>query len=292
MDPGSKSLFGIAAEQVTSTTRATWSQQDINTFHTFAKDVWQSGITGSFADLPSHLELIDLVQDLGLLEFWNMRNTNGDRLGPILKKKMVRKLEKVWNHDLPALLLVSDAVRVSPGRARLQQQPSACSLEEPDELQQPVTSEDMALRKFCRITASGSIKKPHATTFTIRAPGLRLATMLQPAAGGHEKSSGGLVLRSLGASESVSVRHTALSRLQHAIRRRIESVPMIQAPPTPGDLARKRGRTIVRTRAGATSTSNNEEKKREEEDEEDNDEYDVLAKMKVDLDRRWNKYVE
>lgn len=117
-DAESKLVFGISAWQVTSATRARWSQHDIATFQKFAQGLRASGMAGSFAKLPPDLDIIGLVQDLDLLQFWDMHNTDGQRLGPILKKKIVRKFMEIWN-DLPVLFQGSAAVRTSTGRTRL-----------------------------------------------------------------------------------------------------------------------------------------------------------------------------
>lgn len=271
--PDNKLIFGVPASQVTSTTRAAWSQRDTAIFRSFAQGIWQSGITGSFANLPPTLELIDLVRSLGLIQFWDLHNVQGERLGPILKKKVVRKLENVWSNDLPALLQAFSA--------------AANSSEEPDELaQQPAT------------IAIGSIKKPFGTTTTRsrhrrhrssthHRVGLRLATMLKPApfAGFGRNSGNDLIFRLLKLDISDS-------RVQLAAQRSIKrkNIPLIQDAPTPEELARKRGRTILKNHA-ITATESASSKKVDDNDDDDDDfEDDHLAEIKKDLDKRWNRY--
>lgn len=81
-------LFGIAVLQVTSSTRAKWSDEELIVFRNFAAK--QINKPSAIADISA------LLRDLKLDRFTAICNVNKDLLGPIIEVKVRRKLQSVW----------------------------------------------------------------------------------------------------------------------------------------------------------------------------------------------------
>lgn len=85
-------LFNITATEVTSSTRASWSNADVNAFEHFIADN-NGGSNGPL--VPSEADISTLLAALGLSRFTSTLNVNSESLGPIIEAKVRRKLAAV-----------------------------------------------------------------------------------------------------------------------------------------------------------------------------------------------------
>lgn len=86
-------LFNTMATEVTSSTRATWSNADVNAFEHFIADNNNDGTNGPL--VPSKADISTLLATLGLSRFTSTLNVNSESLGPIIEAKVRRKLAAV-----------------------------------------------------------------------------------------------------------------------------------------------------------------------------------------------------
>lgn len=107
-------LANIAAQQVTSRTRFTWSEREVAVFETFVR---YKHIHDTRPSRISAVEIQPLMADLNLDRFLSIANDQGDQLGPIIETKVRRKLAAVAT-DLQATEHVDKSVL--PEKTRLQ----------------------------------------------------------------------------------------------------------------------------------------------------------------------------
>lgn len=289
---GNLTLFGISVQNITSATRATWSAEDAVIFQNFAQAIYESNNIRA-GRLPPRVEVIRLMEDLNLVPFCGVFNSYGDDLGTILEKKVRHKLQCTWD-DLGTSIYVSAAVRTSLAKTRSQTSVyQAQKIAKHRKNDNPIPA---AETPHAHKGSKARARKPTlvSTRFTPRTMLSRKPTIDHD---NDEEEDYGI--------EMGDTNHHQRVRTQEATKRRITSVPVLTAAPTPAVLARIRGRArptdttstgtseIDRSRSKALQQQSSDITQRKPITDPDSDEeHDSrLDEMKMDLDSRWASYL-